>query len=172
MVRPSFVKSLGLVGDTEMNVKDFLEEIILYNNFVCFLRRIGRFILREIRWAPVLWNQEEWDYAYAYDLIIMKMKELRKNMSKDYWHDQKEVQRSIKQIDICLERFDRYINWPDHYDYPMEDIYSEPTEDGCYKMCYASEKNEKQRLGAIAFEEKNFQKFWKDFIKWHRGWWT
>ena len=65
-----------------------------------------------------------------------------------------------------------YLNWTDYYDYPMEDIYYEDTEDGCKRMCYASEKNEKQRLGATEFEEKNFNKFWKDFIKWHRGWWT
>lgn len=172
MVRPSFIKSIYEGGSSIMTVKDFLGEILWYNRFSCFLRKLGRFILREIRWTPVLWNQEEWDYAYVYDLLIMKMKELRKNMSKDTWHDQKEVQRSIRQIDICLERFDRYINWPNYYDYPMEDIYSEPTEDGCYRMCYASEKNEQQRLGAIAFEEKNLRKFWKDFVKWHRGWWT
>ena len=124
------------------------------------------------RWLPVLWNQEDWDYAYIYDLLIMKMKELRKDMSKDYWHDQKEVQRSIKQIDLCLERLDRYMNWEKHYYYPMEDIYYEPTEDGCVKMCHASKANEKQRLGAIEFEERNFEKFWKNFVKWHRGWWT
>ena len=39
------------------------------------------------------WNQEDWDYEYIYDLLITKMKELREEMSKDYWHDQKEVQR-------------------------------------------------------------------------------
>lgn len=172
MVRPSFIKSISVGENSLMTVKDFLEEILWYNRFSCFLRRIGRFILRLGRWVPVLWNQEEWDFSYMYDLLVMKMKELKKDMSKDSWHNQKEVQRGIKQIDICLARLDRYRNWPDYYDYPMEDIYSEPTENGCYKMCYASEKNEKQRLGAITFEQKNFDKFWKDFIKWHLGWWT
>ena len=76
MARPSFVKSLGINGDTEITIKDWLEEVLWYNRFSCFLRRVGRFILREVRWAPVLWNQEEWDYAYIYDLLIMKMKEL------------------------------------------------------------------------------------------------
>ena len=172
MVRPSFIKSLGIDGNFKMTIKDWVEELLFYNNLSISLRKFGRFIKRLWRWLPVLWNQEEWDYAYTYDLLIMKMKDLRENMSQDYWHDQKEVQRGIKQINICLERLDRYLNWPDHYDYPMEDIYSEPTEDGFIRMCYASEKNEKQRLGAINFEEKNFRKFWKDFVKWHRGWWT
>ena len=171
MVKPSFIKSLNYPDD-RLTFKDIMEEILFYNNLSCFLRKCGRFTLRMVRWIPVLWNQEEWDYAYIYDLLIMKMKELRKDMSKDYWHDQRSVQRSIKQIDICLARLDRYLNWTSYYDYPMEDIYYESTDDGCMKMCYASEKNEKQRLGAIDFEEKNFKKFWKDFIKWHRGWWT
>ena len=168
MVKPSFIKSLSS-NSIKMN---WVKEILWHNNFSCFLRRVGRFIKRLYRWLPLLWNQEEWDYAYIYELLIMKMKELRENMTQDYWHDQKSVQRSIKQIDICLKRLDNYLNWTENYYYPMEDIYYEPTEDGCMKMCYASERNEKQRLGAIYFEEKNFQKFWKDFIKWHRGWWT
>ena len=172
MVRPSFIKSLEIEENFKMTFKDWVEEILWYNNFSCSLRRVGRFIKRLCRWLPLLWNQEEWDYAYIYDLLIMKMKELKKDMSKNYWHDQKEVQRSIKQIDICLKRLDNYLNWTEHYYYPMEDIYYEPTTDGCVKMCYASERNEKQRLGAIDFEEKNFKKFWKDFIQWHRGWWT
>ena len=170
MVRPIFVKSLNT--DNKITIKDWIEEIIYYNQPVVFLRKVGRFIKRLHRWLPVLWDQEEWDYSYIYDLLIMKMKELKSDMSKDYWHDQKEVQRSIKQIDICLKRLDNYLNWTEHYYYPMEDIYYESTEDGCVKMCYASKRNEKQRLGAIDFEEKNFKKFWKDFIQWHRSWWT
>lgn len=174
MIRPSFIKSLNIDGFSKMRIKDWAVEIFWYNRFSCFLRRVGRFILRLGRWLPVLWNQEEWDFEYIYDLLIMKMKELRKDMSKDYRHDQKCVQRSIRQIDICLARLDRYRNWPDYYDYPMEDIYHEPSEDveGCYVMKYASEKNEQQRLGAIDFEDKNYKKFWKDFVKWHGNWWT
>ena len=171
MSNPLFIKALNL-SNSKFTFKDWLKDIFVYNRFSCFLRKCGRFTLRLGRWLPVLWDQEDWDYAYIYDLLIMKMKELRKDMSKDCWHDQSEVQRSIKQIDICLARLDRYLNWTEHYYYPMEDIYFEPTEDGCKKMCYASERNEKQRLGAHEFEERNFRKFWKNFVKWHRGWWT
>lgn len=169
MIRPSFIKRLN---EEKTAIKDWIEEVVIYNRVSSFVRRVARFIKRMWKWIPVLWNQEEWDYAYIYDLLIVKMKELRKSMSEDYWHDRKEVQRSIKQIDICLARLDRYLNWTDYYYYPMEDIYYEPTDNGCMKMCYASEANEKQRDGAIPFEEKNFTKFWKDFVKWHRGWWT
>lgn len=129
-------------------------------------------MLREIRWAPVLWEQEEWDFSDIYALLIIKMKDIRKGMAKDTWHDQKSVQRGIKQIDICLARLDRYLNWPNYYDYPTEDLYMESTEEGYLRLCHASEKNEKQRSGAHLFEEKNYNKFWKDFMKWHQNWWT
>ena len=156
-----------------MTIKDWIEEIICYNTISSFIRRIGRFILREIRWIPVLWNQEDWDFEYMYDLLEMKMKELRKDMSKDFWHDQKSVQKGIKQIDICLKRLDRWRRWPVYQYYPTDDRYTEPTEDGkYYTVKYASEINERQRLGAFDFEKKNYDKFWKDFLAWHRGWWT
>ena len=167
MIRPSFIKNFS------MNFKDYVIEFLFFNRLSSFLRKLGRFLLREIRWIPVLWNQEDWDFEYMYDLLEVKMKELKKDMSKDYWHDQKSVQKSIKQIDVCLKRLDRWRNWTDYYEYPMEDIYHELTEDGnCYVMKYASEENEKQRLGAIYFEKKNYDKFWKDFLAWHQGWWT
>lgn len=171
MIGPSFIKALK-EDKNNISIKDWVEDVFWYSKFSCFLRKSGRFVKRLGRWLPVLWNQEDWDYEYIYDLLIMKMKELKEDMSKDYWHDQKEVQRGIKQIDICLKRLDMYLNWTNYYDYPMEDIYYEPTSNGCMKMCYSSEENEKQRAGALDFEEKNFNKFWKDFIKWHRGWWT
>lgn len=169
MIRPSFIKSLS---NTEMTIKDYITEAIWYNSFSCFLRKVGRFILRLFRWLPVLWNQEDWDYEYIYDLLEMKMKELRKDMSKDTWHEQKGVQKRIKQIGICLKRLDMWRNWPEYYNYPTDDIVHTPTKDGCYRLDYTSEENEKQRLGAIDFEQKNYDKFWKDFLAWHRGWWT
>lgn len=156
-----------------MNFKDYVIEFLFFNRLSSFLRKLGRFVLREIRWIPVLWNQEDWDSEYIYDLLEMKMKELRKDMSKDYWHSQKSVQKGIRQIDICLKRLDMWRNWTNYYEYPMDDVYSEPTENGKYYiMKHASEENEKQRLGALTFEQKNYDKFWKDFLAWHRGWWT
>ena len=100
------------------------------------------------------------------------MKDLYNEMLKDTWHDQKGVQRGLKQIKVCLKRLDMWRNWTNYYDYPMDDIVYKPIEGGFYRMEYTSEENEKQRLGAMEFEQKNYDKFWKDFLAWHRGWWT
>ena len=119
-----------------------------------------------------MWDQEDWDYEYIYPLLKAKIEDIRVDIEKDKWHSPSDIKKCLKQIDVCLARMDRYLNWTEYYDYPLEDIYSVPTEDGYYEMRYYSEENEKQRLGAISFEERNFQKFWGDFVKWHRGWWT
>ena len=149
MVRPSFLKNLS---NKSINIKGYIVEFLLYNNFSCFLRRAGSFILRLFRWIPVLWNQEEWDYEFIYDLLGQKMRELHKEMAKDIWHDQKSVQRGLKQIEICLQRLDRWRNWPDY--------------------CKLSLSNPENFSKATEFEQKNYDKFWKDFLAWHRGWWT
>ena len=162
MIKPSFIKA----------VRAHVVELLLYNDFSCFLRRIGRFILRLFRWIPALWNQEEWDSAYIYDLLELKMRELHMNMSNDTWHDQKSVKRGLRQIEICLMRLNRWRNWPEYYNYPMDDIIHVKTGNGMLQPISTSAENEEQRLGAIKFEQKNYDKFWKDFLAWHRGWWT
>ena len=167
-----FIKKLQNFQSSPIKIKEHLIDILWHNDFSIFLRKFGRFILREIRWIPVLWNQEEWDFEYIYDILEMKMKELKKDMSKDTWHAQKDVQKSIKQIEICIARLNRWRNWPSYYYYPMDDIYHKSTKNGGYVIGYSSEINEKQRLGANNFEQKNYDKFWEDFLKWHRRWWT
>jgi len=133
--------------------------------------KIFRFFKKLGKWLPIIWNQENWDYEFIYDLLEFKMKDLREAISKDKFTDRKRVRRNLRQIDICLKRMDVYLNWPDYYYYPMNDIYTKPLSNGCVQLAYYSEVNEQQRLGAIKFEEDQYKKFWKSFIKWHRNWW-
>ena len=78
----------------------------------------------------------------------------------------------IKQIKVCLAHLDRYRNWPNYYDYPIDDIEFKLNDDGFYSLVRTNPQNELQRRGADAFEQKHYDKFWSDFMKWHRGWWT
>lgn len=160
MIKPSFIKGLN---EEEMTFKDYIVEFLFYNKFSSFLRRFNRFVSRVMRWLPVLWNQEEWDYEYIYDLLAMKMKELRTSMSRDTWHDQKDVQKGIKQIDICLLRLDRWRNWPDYYDYPIEDIVHVPTENGCYRLEYTSEEMKSNVLVLLVLSRKIMINFGRTF---------
>ena len=154
------------------NPKFSFLEAIWESDALCFVRRIGRFTLRIIRWIPVLWKQEEWDSEYIYDILKLKMLELKEEISKDKWHEKSAIETELKQINICLARLDRYLNWIDYCDYPIDDISFVETEEGLYKMEHSSEENEIQRQSVLDFEEKNLRKFWKNFVKWHSNWWT
>lgn len=167
MIRPLFIKE---IREGKMTIKDWIIEILWYNNFSCFLRKIGRFILRLIRWIPVLYKQEEWDYEYIYDMLKLKMIELRENISKDTWHEERGVKRSLLQIDVCLARLDRFQNWDQYIKIP--DIEWEfIQENGLDIVPKKNEEYDEAILKGIDFEKKNYKKFWEDFIKWHNNWW-
>lgn len=170
-MRKLFIKELK---DVKITLLDKLEDIIFYNKFSIFLQHLFRFIKRLPKWIKVAWNNEDWDYGYLYDLIELKLKDFLKAQEEDTWH--LGTERRIKEIKITLARLDRYRNWTKYYDYPMEDIIHVKIEDPkygtCYRMEHTNPENEKQRLGAIDFEQHNYDKFWKDFMRWHQNWWT
>lgn len=172
MVRPSFIKSLNV--DDKMTVKDWIVEIIWYNQPCIFLRRLGRFILRLFRWIPLLWNQEEWDFGYTYDILKHKIKEIRKCISQDTWHTSECVQEELEQIDSVLDHLDKYRNWTDYIEIPEppEDFQRfTPCENGCSTMNFTDEEHEAYDK-VHKFEEEHFNAFW-DELKNHGGnWWT
>ena len=130
------------------------------------IRKFGRFILRLFKWIPILWKQEDWDYEYLYDLIEIKLKELRECFQKDDLHVDSD--KFAKQISICLAYMDRFRNWDNYIKTPdnlksigIEEIH---TNIGEYRIKEYVRKN-------VAFEKDNYDMFWKCFIKWHRNWW-
>lgn len=169
MVRKSFTKS---INTEEICIWDRVSEFLMYNRLSSILRKIGRFILRLCRWLPVIWNQEDWDYEGLYYLIKQKLKDLHSEIKKDTWHTPNEVQKSLRQIETCFKRMDKYINWTDYYHYPVEDIKWVDTEDGFKRMKITSGENEKQRSKVTLQIQKNHDKFWQDLTKWHHNWWT
>lgn len=160
--------------DSDITIRDWLQEIIFHNDLVCFIRKVGRFILRVFRYLPVLWKQEEWDYRYIYDLMIFKIKEIRKNISEDTLHTEDCINEQLEQIDSCLAHFDKYENWTDYIEIPEppEDFERwTDCEDGCKRLNFTDEEHEAYQK-AHEFEEEHFKAFWDEFIKYHRNWWT
>ena len=169
MIRPSFMKTIDC---EDMTFWDKIQEAVLFNPVSSSIRRNFNSLRRLIRWTPVIWNQYDWDYEGIYDVLEQKMKDLYKDLKKDVWHDPKEVQKCLKQIQICLKRIAVIKNWTDFYDYPIDDIDWEPTEDGYQRMIHTSEANEKERQRISQRIDNNHKKFWKDFLEWHENWWT
>ena len=162
MVRPSFIKSLNIDGDSKMTIKDWIVEIVCYNEPVIFLRRIGRFLARLIRWIPVLWKQEEWDFGYTYDILEHKIKEIRKCVSEDNWHATECVEEELKQIDEVLSHLDKYRNWTDYIDIPeppKDFVRWTDCEDGCKELHFTDEEHIAYDK-AHKFEEENYNAFW------------
>lgn len=132
------------------------------------LRKFCRFINRLFRWLPVLWKQEDWDYAYIYSVLKLKMQEIQKCLNEDDIHVN--ATKYARQIEICLKYMDRFINSDNYIDYPEEEIRFEKLENGCSRLI-SSEALKKAALNHYRFEEHNFEMFWKRFVQWHRNWW-
>ena len=174
MVRPSFIKSLNIDGDSKMSIKDWIIEIVWYNQPIIFLRRIGRFILRLVRWIPVLWKQEEWDFGYTYDLLEQKIKDLRDCIKTDTWHTEECVKEELEQIDSVLEHLDKYRNWTKYIDIPEPPEGFQrftPCEDGLSQWNSFPEEHEAFQR-ANKFEEEHFNAFWDELKKNGGNWWT
>ena len=129
------------------------------------LRKFGRFILRLFKWIPILWKQEDWDFEYMYDLLEIKMKDIRECLKKDTLHVNSD--RHVREISVCLGYMDRFRNWDNYIKKPdnlksigIEEIHSNIGE---YRIKEYVRKN-------VAFEKDNYDMFWKCFIKWHRNW--
>ena len=171
-VRPSFIKSLQT--DYEFTLWDKIEDKLWYNPFSIFLRKTGRFITRVIRWLPVLWKQEEWDFGYTYNILEFKLKELRNNIAQDTWHDNECVQEELQQIDSVLDHLDKYRNWPKYIEIPEppKDFKRfTPTEDGCSRLNF-TEQEHKAYDKARKFEEEHYNAFWNEMKENSDNWWT
>lgn len=169
MVRPSFIKSLNT--ENKMTIKDWIVEIVWYNQPCIFLRRVGRFILRIIRWIPVLWKQEEWDFGYTYDILEHKIKEIRKCVSEDTWHTEDCVKEELQQIDSVLEHLDKFRNWPSYVEVPDPMDRWVKNEDGTSTLEFTEEEH-KAYQKANEFEEEHYNAFWDEMKKNSGNWWT
>ena len=132
------------------------------------LRKFGRFIKRLFIWIPILWKQEDWDYAYIYPLLKQKLQELKKCLKQDDLHVNSN--KYAMQISICLEYLDRFLNSDNYIDYPENGFTWDKTERG-ESVLKTSKEAKRASLKHYNFEQENFRMFWKRFVQWHRNWW-
>lgn len=134
-----------------------------------FIYKLGRFIKRLFMYLPILWKDEDWDYGYLYNLIEFKLKRMSVELDNDVIH--KDAHKRARQIRICLAYLDRYRNWTEYVEYPMDDIQWVKADIG-YKMIHTNSINEAKRRKVHSYEEFNYNMFWKRFMQWHRTWWS
>ena len=168
MIRPSFIKSLNT--EDKMTIKDWIIEILWYNPISIFIRKQGRFILRLIRWIPVLYKQEEWDFGYTYDILEHKIKEIRKNVTKDTWHTQDCIEEELTQIDSVLDHLDKFRNWPTYITIPTTPRWID-NENGTKSLDYTKEEHTAFKK-ADEFEQEHYDAFWNELKEYSNNWWT
>lgn len=77
------------------------------------MHKIKRFfnkIIRLLQYAPIIWNNEDWDFSYMLDLIEFKLKRMR-NCLDEYYTDGTGKRIEVrKQIDKTLNAINKYNN--------------------------------------------------------------
>lgn len=87
-----------------------------------FFSRIQRFF----DYAPLVWEDEDWDSAYLLIMMKYKIKRIRENIDRNQNHEGCEADvANMKEIEECLDRIinDNYLDkeWEEfHNKYPMK----------------------------------------------------
>lgn len=149
-----------------MDYKDILTEV---KYRIWHIRKCFRFMARLISYIPVIWKNEDWDYDYLYDLIEFKLTRMEKALRKDNLH--LNSNKYAQQIRICLAYLDRYRNWTEYIEYPIDDIDFEPCGNGCMRRVHKNSINEAKRKKVYDYEKFHYTMFWKRFMQWHQNWW-
>ena len=81
--------------------------------FIRKLRRIGKKIRTIIKWIPILWYDEDWDYYFIYNILQKKLELTREYLLKDGHLDNNEhiasrIQTAINLIEAV--KTEKYID--------------------------------------------------------------
>lgn len=172
MVRRSFIRE---ITDQKMELIDKLHDLLFYNKPICFVRHVGRFLVRLPDYLKLCWENETWDYEGLYNFIEVFLKQLRKAQEEDTWHAPHGIHRAIQQIDLTLAHLDRYRNWPNYYEWPeprFEETENHPKYGRLSKIVYDDPDAEEKMNLVHRMEEKHYNAFWRLLKKYHNNWWT
>lgn len=161
--------------DKECTLLEKISSFIFHNDLVYFVRKQFRFVVRLIKWVPVLYKDEDWDYRYLLDIIDFKLQRMRKVIEQDDIHG--DVPTTLKKLDVIRGRMDRYLNCEKYIgDYPdsfgnFEDMF-EPTEDGHHRLRKSTPEEREYIEKSMAFELKNYKGFFKALEKYLPALWS
>ena len=173
MVRKIFIKE---ISEMNINFWDKVEDKLFYNTFAINIRHFCRFLKRFPNWLKLCWKTEDWDYEGIYDFLEMQLKQMKKAQEEDIWHAQKDVNRSIKQLNLVLEHLKRYRDPFKYYDFPEITLVKSGhmyNGEETYTTKFIDEEDGQKKFDYFEkMEQKHFDKFWNLLKKWHKNWWT
>ena len=117
--------------------------------FIQRIRRIGKRIRTIIKWMPILWYDEDWDFYYVYNILQKKLEFVEKNMLNSSLENNKlyanKIRTAIRLIEIVKEEkyFDEVL---------MEDDWS--------KIKKAIAKQDKAKKLLFNYLNHNIESWW------------
>lgn len=88
------------------------------------MKRLIKKIRNIIRWLPVLWKDEDWDYSFFYDILKFKIQNIAKHTKKYSQHTN--AYRDIEWMNTACRLIDRlsddyyYMEYLEYYSNPIE----------------------------------------------------
>lgn len=73
-------------------------------------------IVKIIQWLPIIWKDEDWDYAYLLILLQYKLKRMKACLGYDKYIKHRELRDTIIDINKCISAIDEYINSDDIFE--------------------------------------------------------
>ena len=171
MLRPKAIKDFEPRKETLITKAG---DLLLENDIAYFIRKQFRFAERLIKWIPVLYKDEDWDYDYLLRIIDFKLSRLRKVVAEDDIHY--DAPWTVKKIDVIRGRLDRYSNSHKYLgSMPCSDDvdeWFEKTEDGYLRLKESTPEQKEHIHKVIAFEKKNYEGFFKSLQKYLTDIWS
>ncbi len=154
----------------------------LQSNLPVWLTQPFDRMFRVMQYLPVIWRNEDWDYAWIYRLMAYKLERVEKCLANDKLHENAE--RYARQVRVCrilLERLEK----DEYCEKELEEYYQRWGKAEFLNNALVKSKvvTEQDRLESAEEIRRIFTKeeerrtrdldtFWLVFKKYHRHWWT
>lgn len=153
------------------------------SNIIWKIKRIFKKIKNIIRWIPVIWNDEDWDFSHLLDILHFKLENMQKYFQSSNYIDDSEKNKIVDELTAALHYLEEIIDDKCEMDIMQEyyDLYTEYPKisliytDGMYKLKELSDEQAKifKEYNQKAFLSKKHNKnmFFKILMENYEGWW-
>jgi hypothetical protein len=106
-----------------------------------------------IRWAPIIWNDRDWDYYFIYEILKQKLINVEKFTRRDgvHFYNNRDADDILKAIDLINKV---------QTEYHLDKYLSEATEWTTEGMNKSTKDHDKARQELFRYLSNNIEKWW------------
>ena len=149
------------------------------NRFKGKIRRPFKRLVRLAQYAPIIWRNEDWDYAWLYELLEYKLRRVERELRDDPHHMFPERRADqVKRARLCIKRLmeGKYVE----KDYDDMERRFGPYTRNLERAFVITQKDKDAYHKAVKrvikreeyMQQQDMDYFFKIFKKYHRGWWV